>query len=508
MSTSLPRKSLLVLLAVMMAMPLGGAEPVGLFLDFVDSTGCDPTLPLGPCLVGHDAGTQPGPADDTYYASTVLERATLTVDVGALPRQDVVVDYDETYVEHPLFVTLEGAWLAANDALPDQVHRYARLRSGTTANGLEGMWVSVSPYAILPLFPEDATQYVPIVVYWPHVVERERVYPLNTGGTERVESDEVVGAAGYAGGLCRPEEQALAPAVCAARGAASAQVAQALMERLPNVGLSGGVRRAEVLVGDAAALLGASVDSSRASPWSFSSGSRPAATPSEAVEQSGSQPGVDMPLAASQPPHASSSVVALPSYGGEGAALADGAGLVVALATAAGLFIAWVLYRRLRTVDLLHHPSRRRVIDLVGERPGISVADVAQALGSDYKTAQHHVDLLVEAAMVSVHLLGRQRRLFPAARAYDRRTCDAVLVRQRSGAQRLLAALVTLGPLPRSELRRCSGLSPAGAWENLRDLERVGVVAIEGEGRSALVRLVPSQATGEGGPTATNAPAP
>lgn len=80
----------------------------------------------------------------------------------------------------------------------------------------------------------------------------------------------------------------------------------------------------------------------------------------------------------------------------------------------AGMIIAPVLtlYHRLAASEVLSNGRRGRVLALVRERPGITPAEVAAALGVDYRTARHHLDVLARHGHVVRREVGPRRRYF------------------------------------------------------------------------------------------------
>lgn len=87
--------------------------------------------------------------------------------------------------------------------------------------------------------------------------------------------------------------------------------------------------------------------------------------------------------------------------------------------------------------DVLAHPRRRQLVDLVHARPGLSLSALARAIEGGWALVSHHVKRLEHGRHVVVRHLGRRTAVFPAAgfrgseagiallhRATMRRTCD------------------------------------------------------------------------------------
>lgn len=140
-----------------------------------------------------------------------------------------------------------------------------------------------------------------------------------------------------------------------------------------------------------------------------------AADVDELLAQVGLMPDLGDGRAAPRSPAASPGV----HYAGAGlSAIAEGPSLVVglgALALAGALAkLLWPLYTRLERGQLLHHPVRRKLLELVTESPGIHLEAARRAAGIGAGSAAHHVHLLVGGGLVREQRAGRFRRLYPA----------------------------------------------------------------------------------------------
>lgn len=58
-------------------------------------------------------------------------------------------------------------------------------------------------------------------------------------------------------------------------------------------------------------------------------------------------------------------------------------------------------------------PLRRRLLDLIGEKPGIHASELARASGEPWGTVQYHLSLLDKGQAVTSIESGRERRFFP-----------------------------------------------------------------------------------------------
>lgn len=68
--------------------------------------------------------------------------------------------------------------------------------------------------------------------------------------------------------------------------------------------------------------------------------------------------------------------------------------------------------RRLQPYELLEHPTRRAILALLRERPGITVGEARARLAVPLGTFHHHLRLLRQNDLVDAHLSGRRRTLY------------------------------------------------------------------------------------------------
>lgn len=62
----------------------------------------------------------------------------------------------------------------------------------------------------------------------------------------------------------------------------------------------------------------------------------------------------------------------------------------------------------------IENATRKRLMEIIKERPGLNVQELADAAGLERDTARHHIDRLVDAGYVVTNRQGRHRLHFPA----------------------------------------------------------------------------------------------
>jgi DNA-binding transcriptional ArsR family regulator len=474
----------LVLLGLFAAVPPASASPVE--VDMMEARGC---LAPPACIVGYESGPAAGLGDDRLYLATVFEAIRVQADVPGAPPVRKEITHD-THVEHPFFVTGERAFAALDAASPDALEQYIRFRSGTARHGWQGFWVDTTPWALVPIMddPDNSTLTIP-VIYTDHGMERERYYPFGRGGEKPVTDEDLYAILALLTGHCRPEEAQHLAAVCSTRSGVSGVAWTFARDALPAFAWNSGFQRATVVAG----ALPPSPAAREAPVQDGISGSAVMGVPGARgalVQEQGLRGSADAPWTGGQSPTRTGGAAGSEAMVGE---LAQGAWpvpstpVVAALAVAALVLLAVALYRRLQPKDLLAHPKRQALLALVQRDPGVTIGEAARVLGLSYKTAMHHADLLIEASHLAVHLHGRERRLFPPTREFQREARQRVVALDRPSVRAVLALLDQVGPVPRREVGPRAGLSRTAAWVALETLRSQGVVAVE-PGPRGLVR--------------------
>jgi predicted transcriptional regulator len=62
---------------------------------------------------------------------------------------------------------------------------------------------------------------------------------------------------------------------------------------------------------------------------------------------------------------------------------------------------------------LLEQPLRRRLLDIIHDRPGVHASELCRQSGEPWGTVQYHLGLLRKTSLVTALEAGRERRLFP-----------------------------------------------------------------------------------------------
>ncbi|HWG90345.1 MAG TPA: helix-turn-helix domain-containing protein [Candidatus Thermoplasmatota archaeon] len=125
--------------------------------------------------------------------------------------------------------------------------------------------------------------------------------------------------------------------------------------------------------------------------------------------------------------------------------------------------------------------TQQRVLDLVRERPGISVQEVAKALALDHSTAEYHLHRLARAELLRAVRVGRVRAHYAAGAPlcpFLRAVAPGFDAEDRAALR-----LLTLAPWTAPELAAATGRPvPAARWL-LEKARRASLVAQAGHGK-------------------------
>lgn len=160
--------------------------------------------------------------------------------------------------------------------------------------------------------------------------------------------------------------------------------------------------------------------------------------------------------------------------------------LLLALAAHAG-FVA-VAYSRLRQSDLLDHPARRRVFDLVAAQPGIHLQAILDATGTTRGITLYHLNVLERGNLLAHVSLRKFRRYYLSGTVPFREM--RARAELEGGRVRTFYDIVRQEPgITLAELARRMNVSPPAAHKAVQRLCDVGLVEKRAEGR--VVHILP-----------------
>jgi DNA-binding transcriptional ArsR family regulator len=172
----------------------------------------------------------------------------------------------------------------------------------------------------------------------------------------------------------------------------------------------------------------------------------------------------------------------------------QGAAITLASALAGLLYWLWPslkggaagLFSRLSGPQLLEHPARAKLVQIVQAEPGIHFQDLVRRAGIPNGTAVHHLGKLTKDGLLSARALGRYTCYFPGS-SPDRASLARAPVLRSEGARRVYEAIQGQPGLSGLELAHLVGLQPSTVNYHVQKLVECGLVLAARQGRS--VRL-------------------
>lgn len=167
---------------------------------------------------------------------------------------------------------------------------------------------------------------------------------------------------------------------------------------------------------------------------------------------------------------------------------AAGAGAIGLLAGA--LYLLWpvlkagplALFSRIEGPQLLDHPVRLRLSQLVAANPGIHFKELRRQSGLANGVLVHHLDKLTKSGLVSAKDAGRYRCYFPPNTGVVNGLAIAAV--KADGAQKVLAALRGGSGLGVQALAASTGLGRSTVQYHLQKLAEAGLVRSVGDGHA------------------------
>jgi DNA-binding transcriptional ArsR family regulator len=157
------------------------------------------------------------------------------------------------------------------------------------------------------------------------------------------------------------------------------------------------------------------------------------------------------------------------------------------------------LFSRLDRGELLDHPARAKLVQIVESQPGIHFHDLAQKAELANGTAVHHLRKLSDSGHLSVRRSGRYTCYFPGGRVDPHAAAAAPLLKS-DGAKQVLEAVRAKPGMSNLEVAQATGLQPSTVNYHVQRLAAAGLLAALRDGRN--VRLHPGIRAGGEPPAA------
>lgn len=173
------------------------------------------------------------------------------------------------------------------------------------------------------------------------------------------------------------------------------------------------------------------------------------------------------------------------------AALATGVALLAGLALLLRQRWRWILaglFSRIRDDEVLDHPVRQEIHEVVEDRPGIHFRALGRVVGLSPGNLEHHLRKLERAGLLRAHKTNGHRCLFVPG-TVDPAVEQALVEIKSRGAKTVVDELVREPARGVRALARRAGLAASTVSHHLDRLEEGGLVERRIEGRRTTVSL-------------------
>lgn len=133
---------------------------------------------------------------------------------------------------------------------------------------------------------------------------------------------------------------------------------------------------------------------------------------------------------------------------------------------------------------------RRRVLEIVAARPGISVREIARRAETTWPNAKYHVMRLEQAGLVGTRLVGRQRVVFALDQALEG-VIEARALLAEPTARRIALYVIDHPGGSIADVIRATGDSQRVVYYHLKRFIEAGLVEHSNEARYRGIRPTP-----------------
>ncbi len=144
-------------------------------------------------------------------------------------------------------------------------------------------------------------------------------------------------------------------------------------------------------------------------------------------------------------------------------------------------------FSRITNDELLNHPMRAQIFDVIKEHPGIHASQLAREMGVGWGTITHHLDKLQRGEMVTTRRVNNQKCFFEQGGEISRADM-AIASALKGDTAASIAAFVQAQPMTSQKtMAEALGISPALASFHVKKLVNLGVLDKLRHGKETLL---------------------
>lgn len=145
------------------------------------------------------------------------------------------------------------------------------------------------------------------------------------------------------------------------------------------------------------------------------------------------------------------------------------------------------LFTRLTRDEVLDHPARAELMEVVEDRPGIHFAEIARRSDLGEGATRHHLRKLADADLITRHRAQGYTCYFPQGEV-DRRLRAAAPALKADGARRVMSAVTASPGASAKQIAEATDLSPSTVHHHVQRLREAGLIEGQRDGRHVALR--------------------
>lgn len=135
------------------------------------------------------------------------------------------------------------------------------------------------------------------------------------------------------------------------------------------------------------------------------------------------------------------------------------------------------LFTRIKKDEVLEHPVRQRILDLVEANPGLHYRALVRGVDKGKGTVEYHLRILEDHGYVRTHRAGGYVTYYPAGHSRDAMEAQSVL--RSDTARKLLQAVLATPGATVAQLAERMGLSYGAVSHHVKRFEDAGLVTVD-----------------------------
>lgn len=148
----------------------------------------------------------------------------------------------------------------------------------------------------------------------------------------------------------------------------------------------------------------------------------------------------------------------------------------------------WIGFTRLKHAEIVHHPTRARLLEIVQEEPGVHLMALTRRTGLAKTTVLHHIRKLLHAGAIHANRDHGFTCYYPA-RQMDYKVMAALPLLKSDAARGILEYTVARPGISLSDVATHAGVKVSTANYHVQRLKACGLVDVERNGRAVALRV-------------------